>query len=621
MFYFLGPKSEQRAFLEEVFQLIFTDHAFWRRNFYPKDPPALSFQELQSAESTEFKEDFYQKLFSLISDLKLDVPFFSPRYMGHIVSEPSLPGLVAYIATMFYNPNNVSKEASPVTLHYELEAGRQLASLFGFDEQRCFAHLTSGGTVANYESIWFHKTSLFLPLTLHWACEKHALTPPQNLPNTQWELLNVSPEKLESIWGEFTQTALQKDLDPYSIVQDVSPAALGDRTYWQLQSERWGTAWRDPVVLVPHTAHYSWQRAASVFGLGRNQFLEVEIDEHFCMQPESYQRVLRQCREEQIPVLQTVTIVGTTEFGNVDPLDQIVRIRDAEHQKGLYSPIHVDAAFGGYFASMFKEGTQPIPQEQKEFFEQHSTPDLLQRFQAIESCESVTIDPHKMGYAPYGAGAFVLKHGFQKAFVAQSAAYCFDERISTQGIHLGQYILEGSKPGAAAAAVWFSHSMIPLNTDGYGTLLYNVCRQTQALYSALFQEQENHEHEHFMLIPVLPPQLNVVGFFVWPRHAKRFSEVNRFNHALIQRFGVRDVESIQQYDYLISHTKVPTQSPYVQQHPILSTLEQDSEQLEVMRLVLMNSWHDQLESKGTRYIDDFIELLVEECEKNIRIEL
>ncbi|MCB1054790.1 MAG: pyridoxal-dependent decarboxylase, partial [Acidobacteria bacterium] len=152
--FFLGPKSEQRLFLKELLELVVDDYIFWRRNYHPKDPPAMPHNSLHSEESEEYHGHFHQELFELISDLKLDVPFFSPRYMAHMVSEVAMPGLVAYLATMLYNPNNVSLEASAVTVEFELEVGQHFARLFGYGPDAAFGHLCSGGTLANYESLW-----------------------------------------------------------------------------------------------------------------------------------------------------------------------------------------------------------------------------------------------------------------------------------------------------------------------------------------------------------------------------------------------------------------------------------------------------------------------------------
>ncbi len=110
--FFLGPKSELRRFFKEVVELVVDDYIFWRRNYHPKDPPAISYRSLQTLDAEAYRGRFLQELFELISDLKLDVPFFSPRYMAHMVSEVAMPGMVAYLASMLCNPNNVSLEGS-----------------------------------------------------------------------------------------------------------------------------------------------------------------------------------------------------------------------------------------------------------------------------------------------------------------------------------------------------------------------------------------------------------------------------------------------------------------------------------------------------------------------------
>ena len=76
-------------------------------------------------------------------------------------TDMTVPGLLGYFMTMIYNPNNVAVEASPLTTVIELEAGKQLSEMFGYntnpdDKTRptSWGHITCDGTVANLESIW-----------------------------------------------------------------------------------------------------------------------------------------------------------------------------------------------------------------------------------------------------------------------------------------------------------------------------------------------------------------------------------------------------------------------------------------------------------------------------------
>ena len=71
----------------------------------------------------------------------------------------TVPGLLGYFMTMIYNPNNVAVEASPLTTVIELEAGKQLCEMFGYNtdpekQPTAWGHITCDGTVANLESIW-----------------------------------------------------------------------------------------------------------------------------------------------------------------------------------------------------------------------------------------------------------------------------------------------------------------------------------------------------------------------------------------------------------------------------------------------------------------------------------
>jgi glutamate/tyrosine decarboxylase-like PLP-dependent enzyme len=91
------------------------------------------------------------------------VPFWSPRYTSHMVHEPCMPAIMGYLTGMLCNQNNIIAEASPFTTLLESEVGMDLCRLVGFQtlgdgpqtqENVAWGHITSGGTVANLESLW-----------------------------------------------------------------------------------------------------------------------------------------------------------------------------------------------------------------------------------------------------------------------------------------------------------------------------------------------------------------------------------------------------------------------------------------------------------------------------------
>jgi len=60
--------------------------------------------------------------------------------------------------------------------------------------------------------------------------------------------------------------------------------------------------------------------------------------------------------------LAVVGVLGTTEYGTIDPIDSIVELRKKCIKEGLNYYIHVDAAWGGYLTSLFRdENDQFLP--------------------------------------------------------------------------------------------------------------------------------------------------------------------------------------------------------------------------------------------------------------------
>jgi hypothetical protein len=67
---------------------------------------------------------------------------------------------------------------------------------------------------------------------------------------------------------------------------------------------------------------------------------------------------------------------------------------------------------------------------------------------------------------------------------------------------VGVYGVEGSKPGAAAAAVYFSHKIIRPNKDGYGKISGNCYFNAKRLYAALVCL--NIADQSFFIVPLVP---------------------------------------------------------------------------------------------------------------------
>src|SRR6188768_3388565 len=170
--WFLGPRAENAELVERLVTEAVRDHVFWRRNYHPEDGVVIRETDKRSPGYEEAVATLTQELMGLLAELKRDVPFFSGRYKGHMVWQQTIASQVGYFAAMLYNPNNVTTEAAPVTTRLELEVAAQLARMIGYDPARAWGHLTSGGTVANFEALWIARNILYLPVAAAMACRE-----------------------------------------------------------------------------------------------------------------------------------------------------------------------------------------------------------------------------------------------------------------------------------------------------------------------------------------------------------------------------------------------------------------------------------------------------------------
>lgn len=474
---FLGPYGENDALLERMVTEFLRDHVYWRRNFHPEDPPAIPTRAAQHPDYQAFEARMRHELHSLSAALKKSVPFHSPRYIGHMASDLLLPGLAAQMLAMPYNPNNVSEDAAPVTVEMEVKAGLQLARMFGYvdDPARpdcAFGHLTSGGTVANYQALRLALALKAFPVALRAAGLPAEAV--DALPGDDWAAFNV---------GHDGAVALLEQLQAW-----LSTLAPGERAGWQsrvhdARLEQLGLVeffarhpqLRVPKVVAPVTAHYSWSKGMKLLGLGRAQ-LELVPERGMRLDLDALHETLERFLRERQPVLLAVAVLGTTEYGTVDPVDGVVAARKAMQARGLGFGVHVDAAWGGYLATLFRnpDGSLRDRDAVAEGFQSFPRPEVHAAFGALCESDSITVDPHKLGYLPYGSGAFVCRDHRATALLAEQADYVFDGEAAPGYMaryrRLGQFIPEGSRSGAAAAGVYVMHRVLPLDHLNFGQL-------------------------------------------------------------------------------------------------------------------------------------------------------
>lgn len=554
---FLGPYAQNDTLLEKLVVEFLRDHVYWRRNFHPEDPLAISTQAASHPDYLAFEAKMRRELHLLSAALKKSVPFHSPRYIGHMASDLLLPGLAAQILTLPYNPNNVTEDAAPVTVELEIKVGLQLARMLGFvnDPTRpdcAFGHLTSGGTVANYQALRLALAQKAFPVALRAAGVTEL-----ELPDDDWTAFNLHPQAATALvdrWGRW-----------------LEQAAPAERRRWQARvaKERieqrglidFFAMHRDlkvPKVLAPVTAHYSWSKGCKLLGLGRDQ-LERLPERGMRIDIDALEATLEHCLRERQPVLLAVAVLGTTEYGTIDPIDAVVDARERFAEQELGFAVHVDAAWGGYLATLFRneDGSLRTRKEIAREFESFPTPNVHAAFAAVGKTDSVTIDPHKLGYLPYGAGAFICRDHRTTALLTEAADYVFHGETAadylTRYRSLGQIIPEGSKSGAAAAAVYVTHQTLPLDHAHFGLLSAQTIRATENFRARARRFAHEHADVVHALLP-FDPDSNLACLALNPAGNRSVPVANAFVRRLHDEFRIDPRHPVQDKQFFASAT-------------------------------------------------------------------
>ncbi|WP_437592949.1 pyridoxal-dependent decarboxylase [Sorangium sp. So ce1000] len=524
--WFLGPKAENADEFERLIVEAIRDHSFWRRNFHPQDPTHITEQSKRHPSYLHAMDSLKDNFRSLMSFLKKSVPFFSDRYQGHMNWDTSIPSVLGYFAAMLYNPNNVAFEGSTATTILEMLVGDDLCRMLGYplpDEGagekaiRPWGHITCGGTVANIEAIWSSRNLKFYPLSLRDAMRSEpSLSAARELVVTTcdgrrallgaldaWSLLNLKVDEILALPARLTQE--------YGISSDTITAAMAGHSLQHLGiQELYRRCGADlpcsPVFLVPATKHYSFPKAAAVLGIGSANVLDIPVDCDARMSLSALEATLKRCLDERRPVYTVVSVVGSTEESAVDPLKAILDLRHRFQKEGLSFTVHADAAWGGYFASILRpdEGPRAKDAPSGPAAEIGMSRYVTAQLSALGRADSITVDPHKSGYVPYPAGALCYRNSAMRDMVTFKAPYIVHgDAEPTVGI----YGLEGSKPGAAVAAVYLSHKVIRPTRSGYGQLHRKALFNCKRFYARLLCLARREDRFIIVPVPRLPAEI------------------------------------------------------------------------------------------------------------------
>lgn len=131
--------------------------------------------------------------------------------------------------------------------------------------------------------------------------------------------------------------------------------------------------------------HHSVRKAALLAGFPPENVRSIPADAAFRLPSDALAEAVRRDRAAGFSPFCVVASAGTTNTGAVDGFPALA---DVCAREGLW--LHVDAAYGGFFL-LTERGRRAMA--------------------GVERADSVTLDPHKSLFLPYGTGSLVVRDG------------------------------------------------------------------------------------------------------------------------------------------------------------------------------------------------------------------
>ena len=246
----------------------------------------------------------------------------------------------------------------------------------------------------------------------------------------------------------------------------------------------------DKHIVGSKQAHYTHQRISAVLKL---DYTAIASDQRGRM---SFDALEAELRKGDVGTV--VVTLGNTAIGAVDPLHQILALRE---RYGFRA--HVDGAYGGYFRLITDDLAEPS----------------RRAYAAISQADSIVVDPHKHGLQPYGCGCVLFRDPAVGQLYKHNSPYTY---FTSKQLHLGEISLECSRAGAAAVALWATQRLLPLKPGG--EFAHGLARGRAAALE-LDRRLRADELGRFEALAAGAPELDIVVWKLKAETPERSSEL------------------------------------------------------------------------------------------------
>lgn len=291
---------------------------------------------------------------------------------------------------------------------------------------------------------------------------------------------------------------------------------------------------RQALFLVSTRGHYSICKAGSILGIGNEGVVRVPVLP--CVNKidinklrDIVDKIRKQDRIAGKPTkfVAVIGIAGTTETGNIDDLNALA---DIACELGAH--FHVDAAWGG--GALIMDGARDM-------------------MRGIERADTVTLDAHKLLYAPNSLGVCVFKKVEDSKYLYHTSNYI----IRKGSVDQGRFTIEGSRPFACLKP-WASIKIF--GKTGY-KLLFDHARKLQDTFVGLLKrdpvfELLNQPELFIIIYRFIPDELCLLLDQLMKEPKKNAAKITAVNR-LINQLNIDLHKTIRDHDMsFVSRTQI-----------------------------------------------------------------
>jgi len=234
------------------------------------------------------------------------------------------------------------------------------------------------------------------------------------------------------------------------------------------------------VVLASTQSHYACSTAAGWLGIGAKNVIHVPTHLDNSLQLERFETAAREVLSSGGKIAAVVATMGSTDAFGIDDLAALRAIRDrlVEEFRLSYRPhLHADAVIGWAWSVFNDYDYQANPLG----FRGRTVRALAKanhRIRHLGLADSIGIDFHKTGYAPYVSTLVLFGDRADLALIArdrEEMPYLFQSGVH----HPGQYTLETSRSGTGPMAALAN--LLLFGREGLRVLLGHAVEMSEVL--------------------------------------------------------------------------------------------------------------------------------------------